>query len=138
MACCSRQVALKLPRTGWAMGLAQRMARERDILGALQHPLIARLYDAGVTASGRPWMAMECVTGQTIDVHCQQNQLDVPRRLHLFLQIADAVAHAHARLIVHRDLKPSNILVTPEGDVRLLDFGVAKLLLEDDARCCPT
>jgi tetratricopeptide (TPR) repeat protein len=131
-----RQVALKLPRTGWAMGLAQRMARERDILGALQHPLIARLYDAGVTAGGRPWMAMECVLGQTIDVHCREHQLDVPQRLRLFLQIADAVAHAHARLIVHRDLKPSNILVTPEGAVRLLDFGVAKLL-EDDAALSP-
>ena len=131
-----RQVALKLPHTGWAMGLAQRMARERDILGALQHPGIARLYDAGVTASGRPWMAMECVVGEPIDAHCLQNQLDVPQRLRLFLQIADAVAHAHARLIVHRDLKPSNILVTPEGDVRLLDFGVAKLL-EDDASLSP-
>ena len=128
----SRHVALKLPRTGWAMGLAQRMARERDILGALQHPRIARLYDAGVTAAGRPWMAMECVSGQTIDVYCREHQLDVAQRLRLFLQIADAVAHAHARLIVHRDLKPSNILVTPEGEVRLLDFGVAKLL-EDDA-----
>jgi serine/threonine-protein kinase len=127
-----RQVALKLPRTAWAMGLAQRMVRERDILGALQHPRIARLYDAGVTVSGRPWMAMECVTGQTIDAHCREHQLDVPQRLRLFLQIADAVAHAHARLIVHRDLKPSNILVTPEGEVRLLDFGVAKLL-EDEA-----
>jgi tetratricopeptide (TPR) repeat protein len=127
-----RQIALKLPRSGWAMGLAQRMARERDILGALQHPRIARLYDAGVTAGGRPWMAMECVLGQAIDVHCSERQLDVSQRLRLFLQIADAVAHAHARLIVHRDLKPSNILVTAEGDVRLLDFGVAKLL-EDDS-----
>ena len=127
-----RQVALKLPRLGWAAGLAQRMARERDILGALQHPRIARLYDAGVTASGRPWMAMECVLGQPVDAYCREHRLDVPQRLRLFLQIADAVAHAHARLIVHRDLKPSNILVTPEGDVRLLDFGVAKLL-EDDA-----
>jgi len=132
----NRQVALKLPRTGWAMGLAQRMARERDILGALQHPRIARLYDAGVTAAGRPWMAMECVTGQTVDVYCREHQLDVPQRLRLFLQIADAVAHAHARLIVHRDLKPSNILVTPEGEVRLLDFGVAKLL-EDDGALAP-
>ncbi|HVO05750.1 MAG TPA: protein kinase [Burkholderiaceae bacterium] len=127
-----RQVALKLPRTAWAMGLAQRMARERDILGALQHPRIARLYDAGVTAAGRPWMAMELVIGQSVDVYCREHRLDVPQRLRLFLQIADAVAHAHARLVVHRDLKPSNILVTAEGEVRLLDFGVAKLL-ENDA-----
>jgi eukaryotic-like serine/threonine-protein kinase len=128
-----RQVALKLPREGWALGLAQRMARERDILGALEHPHIARLYDAGVTASGRPWMAMECVTGVPIDEHCHEHGLGVAPRLRLFLQVAEAVAHAHARLIVHRDLKPSNILVTPEGDVRLLDFGVAKLLADNPA-----
>jgi eukaryotic-like serine/threonine-protein kinase len=128
-----RQVALKLPREGWALGLAQRMARERDLLGALEHPHIARLYDAGVTAAGRPWMAMECVSGTPIDQHCREHGLDVRQRLRLFLQVAEAVAHAHARLIVHRDLKPSNILVTPEGEVRLLDFGVAKLLEEDPA-----
>ena len=129
-----RQVALKLPRAGWALGLAQRMARERDILGALAHPNIARLYDAGVTVAGRPWMAMECVSGTPIDEHCRSGALGVPQRLRLFLQVTDAVAHAHARLIVHRDLKPSNILVTPEGEVRLLDFGVAKLLEDDPAR----
>src|SRR5262249_4434081 len=111
----SRQVALKLPRTGWGSGLAQRMARERDILGPLQHPRIARLYDAGVTPQGRPWMAMEVVHGVPIDQHCRAQQLDVAQRLALFLRVADAVAHAHARLIVHRDLKPSNILVTPDG-----------------------
>ena len=123
-----RHVALKLPREGWSRGLAQRMARERDILGALEHPHIARLYDAGVTPQGRPWMAMECIAGARIDSYCQARQLNVQQRLRLFLQVLDAVAHAHARLIVHRDLKPSNILVTPEGEVRLLDFGVAKLL----------
>jgi eukaryotic-like serine/threonine-protein kinase len=128
-----RHVALKLPRAGWALGLARRMARERDILGALEHPHIGRLYDAGVTAEGRPWLAMEYVAGVPIDTHCNARGLDVRQRLQLFLQVADAVAHAHARLIVHRDLKPSNILVTPEGEVRLLDFGVAKLLEEDPA-----
>ena len=129
-----RQVALKLPSAGWALGLAQRMARERDMLGALEHPRIARLYDAGVTAAGRPWMAMECVAGAPIDAHCSDQALDVSQRLRLILQVTDAVAHAHARLIVHRDLKPSNILVTPKGEVRLLDFGVAKLLEDDPAR----
>jgi serine/threonine-protein kinase len=126
-----RQVALKLPHAGWALGLAQRMARERDILAALEHPHIARLYDAGTTASGRPWLAMERVDGATIDVFCREQGLDVAARLRLFLQVADAVSYAHAQLIVHRDLKPNNILVTNKGDVKLLDFGVAKLLVDD-------
>jgi len=127
-----RRVALKLPRIGWAAGLARRAAHERDILATLEHPRIARLYDAGVTAAGRPWLAMECVSGVPIDVYCRDHALGVAQRLRLFQQVADAVAHAHARLIVHRDLKPNNILVTAEGEVRLLDFGVAKLL-EDEA-----
>ena len=123
-----RRVALKLPRLGWSPGLAQRMARERDILAALEHPRIARLYDAGTTAAGRPWLAMEHVDGQPIDAYCTAHALPMAQRLRLVLQVADAVAHAHARLIVHRDLKPGNILVTTDGDVRLLDFGVARLL----------
>lgn len=127
----NRPVALKLPRLGWALGLAQRMARERDILAALAHPRIARLYDAGITPQGRPWLALEVVDGLPLDAYCQQHALDLRQRLALFLQVADAVAHAHARLVVHRDLKPSNILVTEEGEVRLLDFGVAKLLQEE-------
>ena len=129
-----RQVALKLPHTGWALGLAQRMARERDILATLEHPRIARLYDAGLTADGRPWLAMESVSGRPIDQHCCEHALTVPRRLQLFLQVTEAVTHAHARLVVHRDLKPSNILVTEEGEVRLLDFGVAKLLEDGDGK----
>ncbi len=128
-----RQVALKLPRVGWALGQTRRMARERDILAALEHPHIARLYDAGVTEAGRPWLAMESVSGAPIDVYCRDRGLDVPARLRLFLQVAEAVAHAHARLIVHRDLKPSNILVSADGAVTLLDFGVAKLLEDDTA-----
>src|SRR5262249_11318018 len=128
-----RQVALKLPHVGWALGLTQRMARERDILATLEHPHIARLYDAGSTASGRPWLAMERVEGEAIDAYCRAQRLDIEARLRLFLQVADAVAHAHARLIVHRDLKPNNILVSAQGDVKLLDFGVAKLLADDAA-----
>ncbi|MGL4574495.1 MAG: protein kinase domain-containing protein [Burkholderiaceae bacterium] len=128
-----REVALKLPRVSWGLSLAQRMERERRILGTLEHPHIARLYDAGTTEAGQPWMAMEHVTGEPIDEYCREDDLSIPQRLRLFLQVADAVAHAHARLIVHRDLKPSNILVTPQGKVRLLDFGVAKLLQDDAA-----
>lgn len=127
----NRQEALKLPHAGWAASLAQRMARERDILASLEHPRIARLYDAGVTAEGRPWLAMEFVDGVPIDVHCRERGLSIAARLRLFLQVAEAVSHAHGRLVVHRDLKPSNILVTAAGEVRLLDFGVAKLLGDD-------
>lgn len=126
-----RQVALKLPRSGWALGLSQRMARERDILAALEHPRIARLYDAGVTESGRPYMAMEYVDGVAIDVYWRRHALGAEQGLRLILQVAEAVAYAHYRLVVHRDLKPSNILVTADGEVRLLDFGVAKLLADD-------
>ena len=130
-----RQVALKLPSVDFAPGLAKRMARERNLLGALEHPHIARLYDAGVTAAGRPWLAMEWVQGRPIDEHCKTQGCDIAEQLRLFLQVAQAVAHAHARLIVHRDLKPSNILVTAAGQVSLLDFGVAKLLADPQQPC---
>src|SRR5262245_7996748 len=126
-----RAVALKLPRGAWPRAdLIERMARERDILAALTHPHIARLYDAGVTGGGRPFLALEYVEGQPIDRFCHDRGLDLRARLRVFLQVADAVAYAHAKLVVHRDLKPSNILVTNDGDVRLLDFGIAKLLDE--------
>ena len=129
----NRPVALKLPRAAWlGVGLAERMAEEREILAALNHPNIARLYDAGVASSGQPYLALEYVAGRPIDEYVKAGQLPVRARLRLFLLAARAVAHAHARLIVHRDLKPSNILVTDEGDVKLLDFGIAKLL--DDGR----
>ncbi len=124
-----RQVALKLPRAAWPRAdLVERMARERDILAALTHANIARLYDAGSTAGGRPYLALEYVEGRTIDAYCAGERLDVYARVRLFLQVVEAVAYAHARLVVHRDLKPSNILVTKEGQVRLLDFGIAKLV----------
>ncbi len=125
----NRPVALKLPR--WACGsttLAEWMAEEREILAALEHPNIARLYDAGITSSGQPYLALEYVAGCPIDDHVRERRLPLMARLHLFLQVAGAVAHAHRRLVVHRDLKPSNILVTDDGDVKLLDFGIAKLL----------
>ena len=125
----SRRVALKLPHGAWRRaGLAQRLAREREILATLSHPHIARLYDAGLAADGQPYLALEHVEGERIDVHCRERGLGVTARLELFLQVAHAVAYAHARLVVHRDLKPSNILVTADGQVRLLDFGIATLL----------
>ncbi len=127
-----RSVALKLPYGPFAGDLAARIAREREILATLDHPHIARLHDAGVTAGGQPYLALEHVDGQRIDEYCAQRRLGVAARLRLFLQAAHAVAHAHAQLVVHRDIKPSNLLVDAEGQVKLLDFGIAKLL--DDGR----
>ncbi len=126
-----RQVALKLPRMSWSRGLAERMIRERDILASLDHPNIARIYDAGLDEQGRPYLALEYVEGEAIDVYCKNKNASIRERLQLILQVARAVAHAHARLVVHRDLKPANILVTALGQVRLLDFGIAKLMEGD-------
>lgn len=123
-----RRVALKLPHADRLhAGLAARLARERDILAALEHPAIARLYDAGIDA-GQPWLALEAVRGQRIDQWCSAREATVAQRLQLFVQAAQAVAYAHAQLVVHRDLKPSNLLVDEAGQVHLLDFGIAKLL----------
>jgi eukaryotic-like serine/threonine-protein kinase len=125
----ARPVALKLPRRGWGNRLfCERLARERDILDALNHPNIARLLDAGATTNGQPYLVLEYVQGQRIDEYCRDRRLPVRERLELFLQVAQAIAFAHHSLVLHRDLKPSNILVTSEGAVRVLDFGIAKLL----------
>jgi tetratricopeptide (TPR) repeat protein len=130
-----RKVALKLPHWSWVRpDLAARMAREREILATLEHPNIARLYDAGVDSLGRPYLAMEYVEGLPIDAYCRNEKLSIKATLELILQVAQAVAHAHGRLVVHRDLKPSNILVAAAGSVRLLDFGIAKLLETDAVR----
>jgi serine/threonine-protein kinase len=124
-----RRVALKLLRPGLTdTNLRLRFTRERQILARLAHPHIARLLDAGVTTEGVPYLALEYVDGEPITDYCRALDTPIAQRLRMFQQVCDAVSHAHANLIVHRDLKPSNILVTPAGEVRLLDFGIAKLL----------
>ena len=124
-----RRVALKLLRPGLAdPNLRLRFTRERQILARLAHPHIARLLDAGISSDGQPYLALEYVEGEPITDWCRRRNLSLDARLRLFLQTCDAVTHAHANLIVHRDLKPSNILVTAHEEVRLLDFGIAKLL----------
>jgi eukaryotic-like serine/threonine-protein kinase len=128
-----RRVAVKFPAiTLLGAGLAERFRREGTILGRLAHPHIADLVDAGVSPDGRPYLVLEYVDGDPIDRYCDQKALSVEARVDLFLDVLAAVAHAHANLIVHRDLKPSNVLVTAGGEVKLLDFGIAKLL-EGDA-----
>jgi eukaryotic-like serine/threonine-protein kinase len=128
-----RKVALKLPHW-WALSkLTERAAQEREILASLEHPNIGRLYDAGITDDGRPYLALEYIEGKAIDVYCSEHKLGVRARVALIAQIARAVAYAHSRLIVHRDLKPSNILVDAPGQVHLLDFGIAKLIEEGSA-----
>jgi serine/threonine protein kinase/TolB-like protein len=126
-----REVALKLPMLSLRRrDLAQRFTRERAILASLEHVNIARLYEAGVSPDGLPYLAMEYVPGEPLTAWCDARRLGLRERIKLFLQVLDAVQYAHARQVIHRDLKPSNILVTPAGQVRLLDFGVAKLLSE--------
>jgi serine/threonine protein kinase len=127
-----RRVALKLPAWGLedTAATAARFAQERDFLAGLEHAHIARLYDAGVSEDGQPYLAMEWIDGVPITRYADERRLGVRERIALFLQVLQAVRHAHARLIIHRDIKPSNILVTPEGEVKLLDFGIARLLAD--------
>jgi len=126
------EVAIKFLDSGlFSAAGAERFAREGSIMARLAHPHIARLLDAGHVAHAgpaQPYLVLEYVPGEPIDTYCSQHALPLAARLRLFLDVLDAVAHAHNRLILHRDLKPSNILVTPAGDVKLLDFGIAKLL----------
>ena len=106
----------------------QRFAREGRLLARLQHPHVARLLDVGESAQGQRYLVLEFVDGERIDHWCDHQRATIETRLRLFLQVCDAVAYAHANLIVHRDLKPSNILVGADGEAKLLDFGIAKLL----------
>ncbi len=128
------EVAIKLLRDVLPdAGANERFAREGQMLARLSHPNIARLLDAGIAADGRRYLVLEYVAGQRIDQYCDAQQLTLPGRIKLFTQVCDAIGHAHANLVVHRDLKPSNVLVTPQGQVKLLDFGVAKLLASGDS-----
>jgi serine/threonine protein kinase/Flp pilus assembly protein TadD len=130
-----QRVAVKVLRRGIDTDdVVARFIAERQILASLHHPAIATVFDAGATADGRPYLVMEYVRGRTITDHCDAARLDLRSRLRLFAAVTRAVAHAHERGVVHRDLKPSNILVTAdEGHVKLLDFGIAKML-DPDAR----
>ncbi|HEX6614910.1 MAG TPA: protein kinase [Gemmatimonadales bacterium] len=121
--------AVKLPNLALLDPVgSERFRREGTLLARLSHPNIARLLDAGVADGGQPFLVLEYVEGTRIDRYCDERQLPPEARLRLFLDVLGAVSHAHANLIVHRDLKPSNILVTRDGTVKLLDFGIAKLL----------
>jgi serine/threonine-protein kinase len=124
-----QRVAIKVVRHGFDTDeLLARFRRERAVLARLEHPNVARLLDAGVTEDGRPCIVMEFVDGAPIEPWCDERRCAVPARLRLFAQACDAVAAAHRRLIVHRDVKPANLLVTAEGTVKLVDFGIARLL----------
>lgn len=126
-------VALKILQSAIASEtLVERFRQERQILARLQHENIATLMDGGVTEDGQPWFAMEFVEGVPIDEYCDEHRLTVEERLRLFSDVCRALVYAHGALVVHRDLKPDNILTTAEGRVRLLDFGIAKLIAEDD------
>lgn len=128
-----QQVALKLLRLDIDddPAIARRFAGERRILSGLTHRNIARLIDAGISADGRPFLAMEHVDGERIDQWCNQRRLGLRERIDLFLKVCEAVDHAHQQLIIHRDLKPANILVDQDGEPKLLDFGIARLLVDE-------
>ncbi len=124
-----QRVALKIIRDGPdADALAQRFRRERQILAMLRHPNIAQLLDGGRSPEGHPFLAMEYVEGERIDRYCDRHAFRLEARLRLFATVCSAVDHAHRNLVVHRDLKPAHIVVTPDGAVKLLDFGIAKLI----------
>ena len=133
-----QQVAIKVVKRGMDTAqIVERFRHERRILASLNHPHIARLLDGGATADGLPYLVMEYIDGRPLMDDCRARQLPLNERLMLFEQICGAAQHAHQKLIVHRDLKPANILVTSAGVPKLLDFGIAKLLLPDEDKTAP-
>src|SRR5690606_5930237 len=124
-----QRAAVKLLRTrGPTDDLLARFRRERELLARLTHPSVVTMLDGGISTDGRQYIVLQYVDGLPITDYCDQQQLDLRARMRLFVDLCRAVQAAHSNLVVHRDLKPSNILVTPEGEIRLLDFGIAKLL----------
>jgi serine/threonine-protein kinase len=133
------RVAIKLLATSWlGQEGEQRFRQEGTLLARLDHPNIARLLDAGVTEQGEPFLVLEYVEGEQIDVFCDRVGLEVRARIELFSDLLGAVAHAHRNLIVHRDIKPANVLVSATGKIKLLDFGISKLLEQQDAQLTRT
>ncbi len=130
----AKPVALKVVKRGLESGfLLERFANERRILAHLDHPNVTKFLDAGLTPDGLPYFVMELVAGDPIDAHCDAHRMNTRHRLELFLKVCAGVEYAHHNLVVHRDLKPRNILVTPEGEPKLLDFGIAKILEDGPA-----
>ncbi|MBS1829663.1 MAG: serine/threonine-protein kinase [Acidobacteria bacterium] len=133
-----KQVAVKL-LSGWALSPAARdhFRRERQILASLEHPGVVRILDGGVQADGSPYLVMEYVDGEHIDVYCERERLSAEERRRLFTQVLDAVSYAHSQRVIHRDIKPSNILVDGTGRARLLDFGTARMVEPEGAAQSP-
>lgn len=129
-----QKVAVKVILSGLSSdAIARRFRNERQILASLEHPNIARLLDGGMSDDGLPFYVMEFIEGEPIDEYCRVRDLGLHARLALFRQVCSAISYAHRRLIVHRDIKPSNILVTPAGEVKLLDFGIAKVVSQTNS-----
>ena len=134
-----KEVAIKLVRRGLdTEDILRRFRNERQILAQLDHPNIARLIDGGTTDEGLPYFVMEYVNGEPIGAYCDAHSLSTTERLNLFRKVCAAVTYAHQNLVIHRDLKPSNILVASDGEPKLLDFGIAKLLGQDEEALAQT